>query len=310
MSGDGMSIGELARQAAVSTRTLRFWADQGLIPCDRTASGYRSFGPEALAAAGLIRVLRELDVDLATIRSILEGRRDLAAVVTAHVGVIDARIAQLRFQRSVLRAVATTHQPDSEELLTMYDLANLTADQRRRIITELVDEVFAGVDDPGPVAERMRTAIPDLPDDPTPEQVAAWVALAQMVEDPALRARLRDMATGAVAASGDGPADEGQPGLATAVSEHGGAAVASGVDPASPEAARVVEAILTAAGPVVDRAALADRLERFTDARVDRYWALLAVINGWPAWPSQVPAFEWFIAALRASLGTVTPPGR
>jgi hypothetical protein len=24
------------------------------------------------------------------------------------------------------------------------------------------------------------------------------------------------------------------------------------------------------------------------------------VINGWPTWTSQVPAFEWFIAALRA----------
>ena len=49
-----------------------------------------------------------------------------------------------------------------------------------------------------------------------------------------------------------------------------------------------------------DRVTLAGQLERFTDARVDRYWALLRVINGWPAWPSQVPAFDWFVAALRA----------
>ena len=156
-----MTIGELAEQAGVSTRTLRFWADEGLIPCDRTVAGYRSFGPEALPVAGLIRVLREVDVDLATIRSILEGRRDLDAVVTAHVDTIDARIAQLRFQRSVLRAVASIDKPTAKESQLMYDLANLTAEQRRQIIADLVDEAFAGLDDPGPVAERMRTATPD-----------------------------------------------------------------------------------------------------------------------------------------------------
>jgi DNA-binding transcriptional MerR regulator len=288
-----MTIGELAEQAGVSTRTLRFWADEGLIPCDRTAAGYRAFGPEALPVAGLIRVLREVDVDLATIRSILEGRRDLDAVVTAHVETIDARIAQLRFQRSVLRAVASVPKPTAKELQLMYDLANLTAEQRRQIITDLVDEAFAGLDDPGPVAEKMRMATPDLPEDPSTEQVAAWVELAQLVQNPAFRARVREMA---VAGASAAPPDEGGAALAAAVAEHAGAALAAGVDPTSAEAAEVVQRI----APSGDRGALADRLERFTDDRVERYWALLGVINGWPAWPSQMPPYDWFIAALRA----------
>ena len=173
----------------------------------------------------------------------------------------------------------------------MYDLANLTADQRRQIITDLVDETFAGLDNPGPVAERMRTATPDLPDEPSPEQVAAWVELAQLVADPAFRERVREMAV--AGAAGDGPGD---PALAGHVAEHAGAALAAGVDPRSTEGASVVDHLVDAA---TDRAALSDQLERFADARVDRYWALLGVINGWPAWPSQIPAFEWFIAALR-----------
>jgi DNA-binding transcriptional MerR regulator len=287
-----MTIGALAEQAGVSTRTLRFWADEGLIPCDRTVAGYRSFGPDALPAAGLIRVLRELDVDLATIRSILEGRRRLDAVVTAHVDVIDARITQLRFQRSVLRAVATVRHPTPKELQLMYDLANLTADQRRQIIADLVDEAFAGLENPGPVAERMRAATPDLPEDPSPEQVAAWVELAQLVADPSFRARVREMA---VAGAGSEP-DESGPAIAAAVSEQAGATLAAGVDPTSAEASEIVERI----APGADRSTLADQLERFTDARVDRYWALLGIINGWPAWPSQIPAFEWFVTALRA----------
>ena len=39
-------------------------------------------------------------------------------------------------------------------------------------------------------------------------------------------------------------------------------------------------------------------LATFTDARVERYWQLLAIINGWPARPATVPAWEWVVAAL------------
>jgi len=35
-------------------------------------------------------------------------------------------------------------------------------------------------------------------------------------------------------------------------------------------------------------------------ARVERYWQLLAIINGQPVPPSVVPSFDWLIAALRS----------
>jgi hypothetical protein len=45
----------------------------------------------------------------------------------------------------------------------------------------------------------------------------------------------------------------------------------------------------------------AAQIESGTDARAERYWQLMATINGWPQWPSQVPRAEWIIAALRAA---------
>lgn len=49
------------------------------------------------------------------------------------------------------------------------------------------------------------------------------------------------------------------------------------------------------------RAGLADRLASFSDRRVERYWQLLGIINGWPERASHIAPYEWFIAGLRAS---------
>jgi hypothetical protein len=35
---------------------------------------------------------------------------------------------------------------------------------------------------------------------------------------------------------------------------------------------------------------------------VERYWQLLAILNGQPVPPPVVPGFEWLISALRADL--------
>ena len=45
---------------------------------------------------------------------------------------------------------------------------------------------------------------------------------------------------------------------------------------------------------------LADRFEQGADPRAERYWQLLAVINGWPPVPTAMPAWRWTIDALRA----------
>jgi hypothetical protein len=71
------------------------------------------------------------------------------------------------------------------------------------------------------------------------------------------------------------------------------------VEPGSPAAESVVAELLPAFGNE-DRLALADRLAVGTDARAERYWQLLAIINGWPPVPATVPAWEWLIAALRS----------
>ncbi len=63
----------------------------------------------------------------------------------------------------------------------MNDLARLSAQERQQIIDDFVDRTFTGVapDDPAMnIAKGMRGLPAELPDDPSPEQVDAWLELA------------------------------------------------------------------------------------------------------------------------------------
>jgi DNA-binding transcriptional MerR regulator len=294
-----IGIGELARRAGLSVRTVRFYSDAGVLPeSGRTSAGYRLYDGEAVARARLLRTLRELGVDLATVRRVLEGAEGLGEVAARHAAALDARIRDLRLQRGVLRAIA--QEPDDpKEIEKMHELANLTAAERRRLIDDFVAEAFDGLPDEAGVRARMEAAPPDLPENPTAEQIDAWIELARLIADPEFRARVREMAErGAAEAEED--AVGRSPVAAKAVGRIAGEAVERGVEPDSAAGAETLEHLLAEIGEPPDRIALAERLTTFTDRRVGRYWALVGTINGWPPTPDVIPAWEWFAAALRA----------
>jgi len=296
---DSMMIGQLAASTGLSVRTLRFYADAGVLPAQaRAASGYRLFGPDAVPRARLIRTLRELGIGLDDIKRVLSAETSLDEVATAHVCALDAQIRVLRLQCAVLRAFIGSTDP--EELHQMTNLTNLTADERRRIIDDYLDAVFG--DNPSMVADKLAMGAPELPDDPTPDQVAAWVEIVGLLRDPDFIATSRRMAERARA---EGPEpDPTQFEVSKAVGALAGPAARAGIDPASGEALAVVER-LEALGPASaeDRTRAADRIEAFSDRRVGRYWTLVGIINGWA--PDQAPtdvvdAWEWYAQALRA----------
>ncbi len=292
-------IGELAASTNLSVRTLRFYADEGLLPVTgRTAAGYRVFGSDAVTRARLVRTLRELGVGLDDIKRVLTSESSLIEVATEHSRALDAQIRLLRLQQAVLRIFIESNEP--KELELMSDLTTLTAEERRRVVDDYLDAVFG--DDPNDVADKLRMGTPELPEDPTPDQVAAWVELAQLLRDRDFVEASRRMARRALA---EGPEpDVAQFEVGKAVGQLAGPAMRAGIEPASADALAIVER-LESLGPTPpeNRASVADRIEAFTDRRVGRYWTLVGIINGWE--PSTAPedvidSWEWYARALRA----------
>lgn len=299
MMGD-MTIGQLAARTGLSVRTLRFYADSGVLPeAGRSESGYRLFGTDAVARGRLVRSLRELGVGLDDVKRVLTSEASLADVAAAHTRAIDAQIRMLRLQRSVLSVLARSTDP--KELEQMSELTTMTAEERRRILDDYLDAVFG--DARSAVADKMRIGAPELPEDPSPEQVAAWIEIAALLKDADFIATSRRMAQRALT---DGPTpDPAQFEVGKAIGELAGAAARAGTAPDSAEALAVIERLeAMAPGDPEDRLATAERIEAFSDRRVARYWSLVAVVNGWPqnqagSSTEMFDAWEWYAKALR-----------
>lgn len=298
-----LTIGQLSERTGLPVRTIRFWSDAGLVPpVKRSGSGRRLYGAECLMRLELVSTLRELGLGLPDVRRVLAGGTSMAEVAAVHAEALGAQIRTLRLHRAVLTAIAR-RDPSTEEIPLMNRMARLSAAERKQIIDGFVAEVFQNAGSEPGFAAHMRKA-PDLPDDPTPEQVDAWVELAELVQDHGFRERIRGMAEySARALAGGGPSssrEQGNADFVARVLEFAGSARERGVVPGSREAAEVVEAILAGSAEDRHREQLLAELEVFTDARAERYWQLTGIINGWPPFPARVPAFEWLIAAMRA----------
>ncbi|MBW3605983.1 MAG: heavy metal-responsive transcriptional regulator [Actinobacteria bacterium] len=109
-----MLIGQLAAATNVSTKALRFYERQGLLPApDRLPNGYRDYHPTAIARVEFIKQAQGAGFTLAQIHGIL-AIRDSGQAPCAHVDAlirdrlehIAQRMAELTATRDALRHLA------------------------------------------------------------------------------------------------------------------------------------------------------------------------------------------------------------
>ena len=106
-----MHIGDLAAQAGVTTKALRFYEQAGVLPPpDRTSSGYRDYDDAALARLRFVKAAQAAGLTLAEIRGVVAVREaqgppceHVSALLDRHAADLDARIADLQTARAEVR---------------------------------------------------------------------------------------------------------------------------------------------------------------------------------------------------------------
>ena len=94
-----LSIGAFAAATHLSLKALRLYDQLGILQHTfiDPQSSYRYYGADQLRTATLIRLMRQIDMPLATIRSVLAASpTDAEAMITNYRLEVEARVDQVR----------------------------------------------------------------------------------------------------------------------------------------------------------------------------------------------------------------------
>ncbi|MDQ0775432.1 MerR family redox-sensitive transcriptional activator SoxR [Streptomyces aurantiacus] len=106
-----MRIGEVAAEAGVSTRVLRYYEQQQLLTSTRTPAGHREYGSAAVERVQLIQLFYEAGLSSRAIRALLpsveagEATPEVLQLLAAERQRMEQRIAGLLTTRNRLEDV-------------------------------------------------------------------------------------------------------------------------------------------------------------------------------------------------------------
>ena len=300
MGEKSLTVGKLARGAGVSPQILRHYEQLGLLRPRRTTSGYRVYSDADRARLDVVRTLRELDVDLATIGRVLRGATDLRATAELHVKTLEHQAALIRRRVAVLRAsLRHAGELDASRIQRLYALARLERADKARFVAEQLGKRMAETGPPALQRAILDAARFELPDDATAEQLDAWLELAELVSDEAFLSHYRDGRKPAKTARASRGVREAQ---AEALR-----AIQLGISPdderARPIAQRWTRALARQQKRTNERAFVGEMLRAADSGRFDkeqRFWALLAILKPELAKHPAYVVGPWLMRAARA----------
>lgn len=303
------TIGSLAKRTGVPVKTIRFYSDEGILPpTEVTVAGYRRYSEDDLVRLETIRTLRSAGFDIATIRAMLNQEMDPQEATRIQVDALNVQERTLRRQRLMLeRALRTGDvigQPERARALALLSSAERSSFLRNRLETGIEGVPVDG----GWWNSFLDAAVEGIPEELSDEQLAAWIELAGMTNDPSFAEAVRKTATPfweGVAGSGTFSTDAWQRDQQAFI-EKARQARNAGVTVDSPEARAIVGIWIEHSARVMGRENNEDFARWFLkhaiethDPRLSRYWQLVAVIRNWPRDTELQADWDWIISAVR-----------
>lgn len=129
---EGMTRGELARQAGLSAAAIRYYEDSGILPPpERTAKGYRIYSADYLVKLKFIKDAQSLGYSLKEIQAalaLLGSKMDedtLKELVRDKITEIDEKVAALYAIQRMLAGLLETPQEDIQNYLHSFQVPDM-----------------------------------------------------------------------------------------------------------------------------------------------------------------------------------------
>lgn len=308
MTNRSYTIGQVARLTGIPVRRIRFYADEGLLPrVDRTTSGYRLFDQPDLPRLELIRTLRTAGIGLEPIRALLSQERSIGQILTLQLAEIESQIDAQRRVAAAIRAALRSTEPTINDLRRISEMTTVSNTERVDVLRRFLDHVVSGATVDATWKEWMfDMSRPELPDDPTDNQIDAWIELAALLADPSFIDKMRRNAEDSIVKlKGDVLRETWEPVLAKARD-----AMSRGVEPGSVEGQSLASAYLEGWARAQGAEPDAENLRRMGRKTFEhkpnmrRYWELVHILKGQPL-PRADEAFSWIDQAMSIRLADI-----
>lgn len=306
MAKELLSIGQVAKRTGIRVKTLRFYADEGIVPpSERSASGYRLYAEADVQRLELVRTLREAGLGLPAIRSVLARNLSLAAALRLRLEAIEVHIGSLRQVAAALR-FALRSESTELDIRRLNAVTHLSHLERKALIEGFYQRMADGLPLEPEMREKVLANVPRLPDDPSPQQLDAWVELSALVADATFGEFLR---SNALEVSRRNISLSGLERLNLEIAEAATSAQAQGLNAASDATRALVERYLAGLANLAGRAPDDPEFRRGVRARFDRqdpratrYWQLLGILNTQHPMARHMSAWSFVIEALKHHL--------
>lgn len=116
-----MNIGEISKRADLPVKTVRYYADVGLVkPIGRTDAGYRTYDDKALRKLIFVRRSRAMGFSIEECRRLLglfedqsRASSEVRSIAKQHLQEIDAKLDELKkLQKELSMLVSSCHGDD------------------------------------------------------------------------------------------------------------------------------------------------------------------------------------------------------
>ncbi len=322
------TIGEVARLTGVAVKTIRFYADSALLPPARTTEArYRLFSTGDIWRLQMIRVLRQFGFGLESIRAIMAGDLDLAETLDWQLAALDQQLNQLNRVRAILQQAK--EQPKNREdretsLRLLQQLGLALSDnslERHRFLAGKLRAIVMGAVPAAPTEWQARLLASfdqiQFPAELNAEQARAWGELIQLLNDPTFTAEAQYANTHFMRR--DRPPEfslewynEQMFGLLNRAQSLADRNVSPGGAEGLALARDWAEFAAMTQGQAVTPEflqELAGVTPRLFQKRVQRFWDLIALLSGRPAYPSYEKGFGMLGKVLNTNMGRILKIG-
>jgi DNA-binding transcriptional MerR regulator len=91
-----LTVGQVARQAGLTPRAVRFYEAKGILPtAPRSANGYRLYSTDTVESLQFVGRLRTIGLGLVDIREIMRLRADGVAPPERVIALLETRVRQI-----------------------------------------------------------------------------------------------------------------------------------------------------------------------------------------------------------------------